>query len=180
MIYESPLIEPNPFPKSIYENVAYGPRIHGLARNKSELDEIVSTFGPEVAAIFAALHRAHGNVFGNERVRYAGGELAIDSRQGKGTRITIELPLAVSFSGNRLPNSAKYSPMLCISCRHWFLSTASSCSSVSLDTSWMWLSPRRTPSTTSVLTSTPSVRSPLRAHSTASGLRSPAEVRAGS
>ncbi|THV23865.1 phosphate ABC transporter ATP-binding protein [Peteryoungia ipomoeae] len=35
--------KPNPFPKSIYENVAYGPRIHGLARNKSELDEIVST-----------------------------------------------------------------------------------------------------------------------------------------
>jgi phosphate transport system ATP-binding protein len=33
--------KPNPFPKSIYENVAYGPRIHGLARNKSELDELV-------------------------------------------------------------------------------------------------------------------------------------------
>ncbi|MEH6832575.1 MAG: ATP-binding cassette domain-containing protein, partial [Sulfitobacter sp.] len=29
--------KPNPFPKSIYDNVAYGPRIHGLARNKSEL-----------------------------------------------------------------------------------------------------------------------------------------------
>jgi phosphate transport system ATP-binding protein len=35
--------KPNPFPKSIYENVAYGPRIHGLARGKSELDEIVAT-----------------------------------------------------------------------------------------------------------------------------------------
>lgn len=33
--------KPNPFPKSIYENVAYGPRIHGMARNKSELDAIV-------------------------------------------------------------------------------------------------------------------------------------------
>ncbi|MGR3756192.1 MAG: phosphate ABC transporter ATP-binding protein PstB [Tranquillimonas sp.] len=33
--------KPNPFPKSIYENVAYGPRIHGLARNKAELDDIV-------------------------------------------------------------------------------------------------------------------------------------------
>lgn len=33
--------KPNPFPKSIYENVAYGPRIHGLAANKAELDEIV-------------------------------------------------------------------------------------------------------------------------------------------
>ena len=33
--------KPNPFPKSIYENVAYGPRIHGLTRNKAELDEVV-------------------------------------------------------------------------------------------------------------------------------------------
>ena len=33
--------KPNPFPKSIYDNVAYGPRIHGLARNKTDLDEIV-------------------------------------------------------------------------------------------------------------------------------------------
>jgi len=35
--------KPNPFPKSIYDNVAYGPKIHGLARNKAELDEIVET-----------------------------------------------------------------------------------------------------------------------------------------
>ena len=35
--------KPNPFPKSIYENVAYGPKIHGLATNKAELDEIVVT-----------------------------------------------------------------------------------------------------------------------------------------
>jgi phosphate transport system ATP-binding protein len=34
--------KPNPFPKSIYENVAYGPRIHGLAKSKTDLDEIVS------------------------------------------------------------------------------------------------------------------------------------------
>ena len=33
--------KPNPFPKSIYENVAYGPRIHGLAAGKAELDQIV-------------------------------------------------------------------------------------------------------------------------------------------
>jgi phosphate transport system ATP-binding protein len=33
--------KPNPFPKSIYDNIAYGPKIHGLAENKSELDEIV-------------------------------------------------------------------------------------------------------------------------------------------
>jgi phosphate transport system ATP-binding protein len=35
--------KPNPFPKSIYDNVAYGPKIHGLARNKGELDQIVET-----------------------------------------------------------------------------------------------------------------------------------------
>ncbi|MCK9543053.1 MAG: phosphate ABC transporter ATP-binding protein PstB [Novosphingobium sp.] len=35
--------KPNPFPKSIFENVAYGPRIHGLAGNKVELEEIVET-----------------------------------------------------------------------------------------------------------------------------------------
>ena len=33
--------KPNPFPKSVYDNVAYGPRIHGLARDRQELDEIV-------------------------------------------------------------------------------------------------------------------------------------------
>ena len=33
--------KPNPFPKSIYDNVAYGPKIHGLTRSKAELDEIV-------------------------------------------------------------------------------------------------------------------------------------------
>ena len=35
--------KPNPFPKSIYDNVAYGARLHGLAFNKAELDEIVIT-----------------------------------------------------------------------------------------------------------------------------------------
>ena len=33
--------KPNPFPKSIYDNIAYGPRIHGLATGRTELDEIV-------------------------------------------------------------------------------------------------------------------------------------------
>jgi phosphate transport system ATP-binding protein len=33
--------KPNPFPKSIYENVAYGPRIHGMARSRGELDDLV-------------------------------------------------------------------------------------------------------------------------------------------
>ncbi|MFN3823493.1 MAG: phosphate ABC transporter ATP-binding protein PstB [Pseudorhodobacter sp.] len=35
--------KPNPFPKSIYDNVAYGPRIHGLTSNKAELDGIVES-----------------------------------------------------------------------------------------------------------------------------------------
>lgn len=35
--------KPNPFPKSIFDNVAYGPRIHGLARDKDDLEEIVET-----------------------------------------------------------------------------------------------------------------------------------------
>ena len=35
--------KPNPFPKSIYDNVAYGPRIHGIAATRGELDEIVET-----------------------------------------------------------------------------------------------------------------------------------------
>jgi phosphate transport system ATP-binding protein len=35
--------KPNPFPKSIFDNVAYGPRIHGLARGSAELDDIVCT-----------------------------------------------------------------------------------------------------------------------------------------
>jgi phosphate transport system ATP-binding protein len=34
---------PNPFPKSIYENVAYGPRIHGLVSSKSEMDDVVES-----------------------------------------------------------------------------------------------------------------------------------------
>src|SRR6267154_3589047 len=33
--------KPNPFPKSIYDNVAYGPHIHGLARSRAQLDDIV-------------------------------------------------------------------------------------------------------------------------------------------
>ncbi len=35
--------KPNPFPKSIFDNVAYGPRIHGLAQSNSDLEEVVMT-----------------------------------------------------------------------------------------------------------------------------------------
>ncbi len=43
--------KPNPFPKSIFENVAYGPRIHGTAKNKTDLEEIV-TKSLEKAGLF--------------------------------------------------------------------------------------------------------------------------------
>jgi len=35
--------KPNPFPKSIFDNVAYGPRLHGFAADRTQLDEIVHT-----------------------------------------------------------------------------------------------------------------------------------------
>ena len=35
--------KPNPFPKSIYDNIAYGPKIHGLAARRADLDEIVES-----------------------------------------------------------------------------------------------------------------------------------------
>ncbi|WP_245415020.1 phosphate ABC transporter ATP-binding protein PstB [Aureimonas flava] len=35
--------KPNPFPKSIFDNIAYGPKIHGLARSKADLEEVVVT-----------------------------------------------------------------------------------------------------------------------------------------
>ncbi len=35
--------KPNPFPKSIYENIVYGPKIHGLVSNKAEMDQVVET-----------------------------------------------------------------------------------------------------------------------------------------
>ena len=70
--------KPNPFPKSIYDNVAYGPRIHRLYKTKAELDDIVAKsllsaglfeevkdrlhepgHQPVGRAAAAALHRAH-------------------------------------------------------------------------------------------------------------------------
>ncbi len=51
--------KPNPFPKSIYDNVAYGPKIHGLARNKAELDEIVEQSLRKAALWTEAKDRLH-------------------------------------------------------------------------------------------------------------------------
>ena len=47
--------KPNPFPKSIFENVAYGPRIHGLAKDKDELAKIVQT-SLERAGLWREVH----------------------------------------------------------------------------------------------------------------------------
>ena len=51
--------KPNPFPKSIYENVAYGPRIHGLYRHKSELDNIVIKWLERVGLLQEVKDRLH-------------------------------------------------------------------------------------------------------------------------
>ncbi len=51
--------KPNPFPKTIYDNVAYGPKIHGLARNRTELDEIVMTSLERAGLIDEVKDRLH-------------------------------------------------------------------------------------------------------------------------
>ena len=74
--------KPNPFPKSIYENVAYGPRIHGLANTRADLDEIVIT----------SLERAglYGEV--KERLHDSGTSLSGGQQQ----RLCIARAIAVS------------------------------------------------------------------------------------
>lgn len=51
--------KPNPFPKSVYENVAYGPRIHGLADTRGELDEIVHTSLTKAGLLHEVRDRLH-------------------------------------------------------------------------------------------------------------------------
>jgi phosphate transport system ATP-binding protein len=74
--------KPNPFPKSIYENVAYGPRLHGLANKRADLDEIVIT----------SLERAglYGEV--KERLHDSGTSLSGGQQQ----RLCIARAIAVS------------------------------------------------------------------------------------
>jgi phosphate transport system ATP-binding protein len=74
--------KPNPFPKSIYENVAYGPRLHGLASKRADLDEIVIT----------SLERAglYGEV--KERLHDSGTSLSGGQQQ----RLCIARAIAVS------------------------------------------------------------------------------------
>ncbi len=64
--------KPNPFPKSIFENVAYGPRIHSIASSKSELEEIVVT-SLQKAGLFAEvrdrLHEPGTGLSGGQQQR---------------------------------------------------------------------------------------------------------------
>jgi phosphate transport system ATP-binding protein len=61
--------KPNPFPKSIYENVAYGPRIHGLFQNKKQLDKIV-----EESLIKAGLWREVKDRLNDQATSLSGGQ----------------------------------------------------------------------------------------------------------
>jgi len=74
--------KPNPFPKSIYENVAYGPRIHGLASSADEIDAIV----------MASLERA-GLL---EEVKDRLGESGTSLSGGQQQRLCIARAIAVS------------------------------------------------------------------------------------
>jgi phosphate transport system ATP-binding protein len=64
--------KPNPFPKSIYENVAYGPRIHGLAADKSALDAVVEQALRQAALwdeVKDRLHEAGTGLSGGQQQR---------------------------------------------------------------------------------------------------------------
>ncbi len=64
--------KPNPFPKSIYDNVAYGPRIHGLVSSQDDLDELVQT-SLERAALWEEvkdrLHQPGTGLSGGQQLR---------------------------------------------------------------------------------------------------------------
>ncbi|MEL7298032.1 MAG: phosphate ABC transporter ATP-binding protein, partial [Pseudomonadota bacterium] len=53
--------KPNPFPKSIFDNVAYGPRLHGIAQNRIELDDIVYSSLERVGLLAEVRERLHEN-----------------------------------------------------------------------------------------------------------------------
>ncbi len=64
--------KPNPFPKSIYENVSYGPRIHGIAKDKAEMDGIVEASLRKAALwddVKDRLHEAGTGLSGGQQQR---------------------------------------------------------------------------------------------------------------
>ena len=77
--------KPNPFPKSIYENVAYGPRIHGLASGRAEMDRLVED----------ALHRA--GLWDEVRDRLADSGTTLSG--GQQQRLCIARAIAVDPEG---------------------------------------------------------------------------------
>ena len=74
--------KPNPYPKSIYDNVAYGPRIHGLAKSKADLEEIVIS-SLEKAGLYTEV---------KDRIHEAGTSLSGGQQQ----RLCIARAMAVS------------------------------------------------------------------------------------
>lgn len=64
--------KPNPFPKSIYDNIAYGPRIHGLVKNKRKLDTLVKTSLEDVGLwdeVKDRLHKKGTDLSGGQQQR---------------------------------------------------------------------------------------------------------------
>jgi len=60
--------KPNPFPKSIYENVAYGPKIHGITTSKKELDELVE-LSLDRAGLLDRIHSPGTSLSGGQQQR---------------------------------------------------------------------------------------------------------------
>ena len=56
--------KPNPFPKSIFDNIAYGPRIHGLIKNKDDLEEIVVNSLDKAGLLSEVKDRLHSSALG--------------------------------------------------------------------------------------------------------------------
>ena len=56
--------KPNPFPKSIFDNIAYGPRIHGLAKDKDDLEEIVVSSLDKAGLLSEVKDRLHNSALG--------------------------------------------------------------------------------------------------------------------
>ena len=56
--------KPNPFPKSIFDNIAYGPRIHGIAKDKDDLEEIVVNSLDKAGLLSEVKDRLHSSALG--------------------------------------------------------------------------------------------------------------------
>ena len=84
--------KPNPFPKSVYDNIAYGPRIHGMARTKSDMDGIIEQ----------SLRRAGLWDEVKDRLNESGTGLSGGQQQ----RLTLAPPSVSCQTGTRSPRRA--------------------------------------------------------------------------